>query len=106
MKRFYGRWTPLTSFDQYRYSLRHGKELDQSSKLGDAMVLVPFSLDYVRQLQRDRITVFDYADTLIPLVRQAGFGLVIVEGQGVKNIIAVGRKSDLVGKARAWKQPY
>ena len=69
------------------------------------MVLVPVSLDYVRQLQPDRIAVFDYNDDLIPLVREAGFGLVIIEGQGVKKVIAVGRKSDLIGKARAWKQP-
>ena len=69
------------------------------------MVLVPVSLDYVRQLQPERIAVFDYSDDLIPLVREAGFGLVIVEGRGMKKIIAVGHKSDLIGKTRTWNLP-
>lgn len=44
------------------------------------MVFVPVLLDYVRQLATDRIAVFDYSDDLIWRVREAGFGLVIVEG--------------------------
>ena len=69
------------------------------------MTPVPVSLDYMRQLQPDRIAVFDYSEEIARLVREAGFGFVVVEGQGHKKIIAVGRKSDLVGKARAWNQP-
>jgi hypothetical protein len=70
------------------------------------VVLVPVSLDYVRQLQPDCIAVFDLSEGLVSLLREAGFGLVIVEGQGVKKIVAVGRKSDLIGKARTWKHHY
>ena len=70
------------------------------------MVLVPVSLDYVRRLEPDQIAVFDYSDDLIPRLRDAGFGLVIVVGNNVKKIIAVGSNSDLVAKTRAWKLPY
>jgi hypothetical protein len=70
------------------------------------MVLVPVSLEYVRQLQSDRIAVFDYSDLLVSLVRQAGLGLVIVERNGVKKIIAVGAKNELIGKAKVWKRTY
>jgi len=70
------------------------------------MVLVPVSLEYVRRLAPDQIAVFDYSDDLIPLVRNAGFGLVIVDSESVKKIIAVSRRSDFVGKTRAWKLPY
>jgi hypothetical protein len=52
------------------------------------------------------MAVFDYSTSLIPLVGEAGFGLVITEGRGMKKIVAVGRKSDLVGKAREWNLPY
>lgn len=70
------------------------------------MVLVPVSLDYVRGLEPNHIAVFDYSDDLIPLVRHAGFGLVTVETENIKKIIAIGRKSDLIGKTRAWKLRY
>jgi hypothetical protein len=70
------------------------------------MVLVPVSLDYLRGLAPDRVAVFDYSDDLIPLVRGAGFGLVIVANNDTKKIVAVGRKGDLAAKARAWKLPY
>ena len=71
------------------------------------MVFVPISLDHLRQLGPGRIAVFDYSSNLIPLIRDAGFGLVIVEGHGVKKIIAVSNnKGDLVGKARAWNLPH
>jgi hypothetical protein len=70
------------------------------------MVLVPVSLEYVRRLEPDQIAVFDYSDDLIPRSRDAGFGLVIVVGNNVKKIIAIGSKSDLVGKARTWELPY
>jgi hypothetical protein len=68
----------------------------------NAMVLVPVALAYVRQLQPDRFAIFNFSDDVAWRVRQAGFGFVIVEGQGKKKILAVGRKDDLVGKARAW----
>jgi len=70
------------------------------------MVLVPISLEYVRRLEPDQIAVIDYSEDLIPLVRNAGFGLVIVASENVNKIIAVGRKSDLIGKTRDWKLPY
>ena len=70
------------------------------------MILVPVSLDYVRQLEPDRIALVYYSEDLIPLVRESGFGFVIVANNNVKMIVAVGRKSDLVGKARAWNLPY
>jgi hypothetical protein len=70
------------------------------------MLLVPVSLNYVRHLEPDRMAVFDYSDDLVWRVRDAGFGLVIVASKDLRKIVAVGRKSDLVGKARAWNSPY
>jgi hypothetical protein len=70
------------------------------------MVLVPVDLTHVRQLAPDRIAIFDFSDDVAWRVRQAGFGFVIVQGWEQKRIIAVGRKSDLVGKARAWNLPF
>ena len=49
---------------------------------------------------------FDYTDEFAFLVGEAGFTFVVVEGHGENKIIAVGEKSALVGKARAWRQRY
>ena len=70
------------------------------------MVLVPVDLAFVRRLQPDQSAFFDFSDDIAWRVRQAGFGFIIVEGRGQRKIIAVGRRSDLIGKARAWNQPF
>jgi hypothetical protein len=70
------------------------------------MVIVPVDLAYVKNLDPQRTDVFDFGEEISWAVRQVGFGFLVVEGQGQKKIIAVGKKGDLLGKARTWGQPF
>ncbi len=67
---------------------------------------VSVDLAFVHALDADRTAIFDFSEERAWAVHDAGFGVVIVEGQGRKALIARGRNSDLVGMCRKWGEPY